>query len=568
MKWTITLPYTRTTINSRFVKRQTTSQKTCKDLYGKNLIHTNRKIASVRGRLGKTNKVRASHQNDSETWLENGEKNGENQTVSKKRKSKPTVVSIMNGGKHGYTLINDNYDLEFDEIKKRIDSIAKNGIEKCEISTTMDNVLSIILGGGQGTRLYPLTEKRAKPAVPLGANYRLIDIPVSNCINSDINKIYCLTQFNSASLNRHISRAYNCMGSYYKSGFVEVLAAQQSQDNKTWFQGTADAVRQYQWLFNDSGCDEYLILSGDHLYRMDYKSLIMHHRRTCADITVSAIPVDEDKAGSFGLMKIDINGRVIDFAEKPKGDDLLRMAVDFSTLADSLISNETKPYIASMGVYVFSAKIMKDLLTIYCEDKMDFGGEIIPHATSMGMHVQSYIHDDYWEDIGTIKSFYNANLQCNEDDSPFSFYDVDAPIYTSLRFLPPTKMLGSQVLKSTIGDGCYIHKSKIKNSVIGLRSSISENCTIEDTLLLGADYYENEEECRLKDDCFMPIGVGQGTTIRNAIVDKNARIGARCYITNSKNVEEDLSNEERGWVIKDYIVIICKDATIPDGTVI
>ena len=464
----------------------------------------------------------------------------------------------MNGGQHGYALIEDNCDLDFDIVKKRIEYAAKNGIEKCEISTTMDNVLSIILGGGQGTRLYPLTEKRAKPAVPLGANYRLIDIPVSNCINSDINKIYCLTQFNSASLNRHISRVYNCMGSYYKPGFVEVLAAQQSQDNKTWFQGTADAVRQYQWLFNDSGCDEYLILSGDHLYRMDYKRLIMHHRRTCADITVSAIPVDGDRAKSFGLMKIDINGRVIDFAEKPKGEELLRMAV----------YDEPEPYIASMGVYVFSAKIMKDLLTIYCEDKMDFGGEIIPHATSMGMHVQSYIHDDYWEDIGTIKSFYNANLQCNEDDSPFSFYDVDAPIYTSLRFLPPTKMLGSQVLKSTIGDGCYIHKSKIKNSVVGLRSSISENCIIEDTLLLGADYYENEEECRLKDDCFMPIGVGQGTTIRNAIVDKNARIGNRCYITNSKNVEEDLSNEKRGWVIKDYIVIIFKDAIIPDGTII
>ena len=279
----------------------------------------------------------------------------------------------------------------------------------------MDNVLSIILGGGAGSRLYPLTKKRAKPAVPLGANYRLIDIPVSNCINSDINKIYCLTQFNSASLNRHLAQAYNAnIGSYTKTGFVEVLAAQQSPTNKAWFQGTADAVRQYQWLFNSSKCDEYLILSGDHLYRMDYKPFIMKHREVGADITVSAVPMDEERAEAFGLMKIDETGRIIDFAEKPKGDALKAMAVDTTILGLDAQKAKEMPYIASMGIYVFSAKAMEDLLMTHCKDQNDFGGEIIPHAKDMGMHVQAFLYDGYWEDIGTIKAFYNANLQCNK----------------------------------------------------------------------------------------------------------------------------------------------------------
>lgn len=246
----------------------------------------------------------------------------------------------------------------------------------------------------------------------MGANYRLIDIPVSNCINSDINKIYCLTQFNSASLNRHLAQAYNAnIGSYTKTGFVEVLAAQQSPTNKTWFQGTADAVRQYTWLFNSSKCDEYLILSGDHLYRMDYKPFIMKHREVGADITVSAVPMDEERAEAFGLMKIDGTGRIIDFAEKPKGDALKAMAVDTTVLGLDAEKAKEMPYIASMGIYVFSAKAMEDLLMKHCKEQNDFGGEIIPHAKDMGMHVQAFLYDGYWEDIGTIKAFYKAQMQ-------------------------------------------------------------------------------------------------------------------------------------------------------------
>ena len=438
------------------------------------------------------------------------------------------------------------------------------------VSDNMENVLSIILGGGAGSRLYPLTKKRAKPAVPLGANYRLIDIPVSNCINSDINKIYCLTQFNSASLNRHLAQAYNAnIGSYTKTGFVEVLAAQQSPTNKTWFQGTADAVRQYTWLFNSSKCDEYLILSGDHLYRMDYKPFIMKHREVGADITVSAVPMDEERAEAFGLMKIDGTGRIIDFAEKPKGDALKAMAVDTTVLGLDAEKAKEMPYIASMGIYVFSAKAMEDLLMKHCKEQNDFGGEIIPHAKDMGMHVQAFLYDGYWEDIGTIKAFYNANLQCNKENPQFSFYEAKAPIYTSSRFLPPTKILDSAVTQSTIGDGCFIEKSTIKNAMVGLRSHISEGCVVEDTLLMGADFYENKAVCASKDDCFMPLGVGPGSTIKNAIVDKNARIGANCSITNKNNVETDVeTGKDAGWVIKDYIIVIEKDATIPDGTVI
>jgi len=346
-----------------------------------------------------------------------------------------------------------------------------------------------------------LTKKRAKPAVPLGANYRLIDIPVSNCINSDINKIYCLTQFNSASLNRHLAQAYNAsIGSYTKTGFVEVLAAQQSAQDKdqteekklSWFQGTADAVRKYQWIFNSSGCDEYLILSGDHLYRMDYRPFIMKHREVGADITVSAVPMDEERAESFGLMKIDDTGRITDFAEKPRGDALKAMRCDTTILGLDANKAKEMPYIASMGIYVFSAKVMEDLLMIHCKEQNDFGGEIIPYAKDMGMHVQAFLYDGYWEDIGTIKAFYNANLQCNKENPQFSFYEAKAPIYTSSRFLPPTKILDSAITQSTIGDGCFIEKSSVMNTMVGLRSHISEGCVIEDTLMLGADFYENK----------------------------------------------------------------------------
>ncbi|URE20664.1 hypothetical protein MUK42_07761 [Musa troglodytarum] len=296
------------------------------------------------------------------------------------------------------------------------------------------SVLGIILGGGAGTRLYPLTKKRAKPAVPLGANCRLIDIPVSNCLNSNISKIYVLTQFNSASLNRHLSRVYaSNMGGYKNEGFVEVLAAQQSPENPNWFQGTADAVRQYLWLFEEHNVMEFLILAGDHLYRMDYEKFIQAHRETNADITVTvaALPMDEKRATAFGLMKIDEEGRIIEFAEKPKGEQLKAMKVDTTILGLDDERAKELPFIASMGIYVISKEIMLQLLREKFPGANDFGSEVIPDATSIGMRVQAYLFDGYWEDIGTIEAFYNANLGITKKPVPdFSFYDRTSPIYT------------------------------------------------------------------------------------------------------------------------------------------
>ncbi|HEY9654122.1 MAG TPA: glucose-1-phosphate adenylyltransferase, partial [Crinalium sp.] len=315
----------------------------------------------------------------------------------------------------------------------------------------MNKVLGIVLGGGAGTRLYPLTKTRAKPAVPLGGKHRLIDIPISNCINSGISKIYVLTQFNSASLNAHISRAYSFSG--FQQGFVEVLAAQQTPENLDWFQGTADAVRQYLPRFEDMDVDEYLILSGDHLYRMDYSDFVEHHRRTNADITLSVLPVDEAHASSFGLMKIDDSGRILNFSEKPKGDALKQMQVDTTTLGLSPEGAKEKPYIASMGIYLFKREVLIDLLKKQPESP-DFGKEIIPNSAK-DHNVQAYLFNDYWEDIGTIESFFNANLALVKQPNPlFSFYDESAPIYTRARYLPPTKHLKCDIAESMISEGC------------------------------------------------------------------------------------------------------------------
>ncbi len=351
----------------------------------------------------------------------------------------------------------------------------------------MKKVLSIILGGGAGTRLYPLTKLRAKPAVPLAGKYRLIDIPVSNCINSEIFKIYVLTQFNSASLNRHIARAYNFSG--FTEGFVEVLAAQQTPENPNWFQGTADAVRQYIWLLEEWNAEEYLILSGDHLYRMDYRQFVQRHRDTNADITLSVVPMDERRASDFGLMKIDDAGRLVDFSEKPKGDALKQMQVDTTILGLTPEQAGQNPYIASMGIYVFKKDVLIKLLKDSPE-KTDFGKEIIP-ASAKDYNVQAYLFDGYWEDIGTIESFYDANLALTrQPQPPFSFYDEHAPIYTRARYLPPSKLLDCQVTESIIGEGCILKECRIDHSVLGVRSRIEAGCTIEDTLLMGADFYQ------------------------------------------------------------------------------
>jgi glucose-1-phosphate adenylyltransferase len=426
-------------------------------------------------------------------------------------------------------------------------------------------VLGIILGGGAGTRLYPLTKLRAKPAVPLAGKYRLIDIPVSNCINSEIFKIYVMTQFNSASLNRHIGRTYSFSG--FTEGFVEVLAAQQTSDNPSWFQGTADAVRQYLWLLQEWEVDEYLILSGDHLYRMDYRDFVQRHRDTGADITLSVVPIDEKRASDFGLMKIDDRGRVIDFSEKPKGDALKKMQVDTTTLGlDAKQAKET-PYIASMGIYVFKKDVLTDLLN-KSPEQTDFGKEIIP-ASSKDYNVQAYLFNDYWEDIGTIEAFYDANLALTRQPRPpFSFYDEKAPIYTRARYLPPSKLLNCQVTESMIGEGCILKECQINHSVLGIRSRIEAGCVIEDSLIMGADFYEPYAE--RQSDCetdTIPLGIGTNSTIRRAIIDKNARIGCDVQIINKDRVE-DAEREKQGFYIRNGIIVVFKNAVIPDGTVI
>ena len=429
----------------------------------------------------------------------------------------------------------------------------------------MKKVLSIILGGGAGTRLYPLTKLRAKPAVPVAGKYRLIDIPVSNCINSEIFKIYVLTQFNSASLNRHIARTYNFTG--FSEGFVEVLAAQQTPENPNWFQGTADAVRQYLWLLEEWDAEEYLILSGDHLYRMDYRQFIQRHRDTGADITLSVIPIDERRASDFGLMKIDDSGRVIDFSEKPKGEALLQMQVDTSVLGLSKEQAQQQPYIASMGIYVFKKEVLFKLLREGIE-RTDFGKEIIPDA-SKDYNVQAYLFDDYWEDIGTIEAFYHANLALTQQPQPpFSFYDEEAPIYTRPRYLPPSKLLDCHVTESIIGEGCILKNCRIQHSVLGVRSRIESGCLIEESLLMGADFYQPSVERQSNvEKGNIPVGIGTDSIIRRAIIDKNASIGHDVKIINKDNVQE-ADRESQGFYIRSGIVVVLKNAVIPDGTII
>jgi len=431
----------------------------------------------------------------------------------------------------------------------------------------MKRVLAIILGGGAGTRLYPLTKMRAKPAVPLAGKYRLIDIPISNCINSDINKMYVMTQFNSASLNRHLSQTYNLSNSF-GGGFVEVLAAQQTPDSPTWFEGTADAVRKYQWLFQEWDVDEYLILSGDQLYRMDYSLFIEHHRRSGADLTVAALPVDPKQAEAFGLMRTDENGSIKEFREKPKGDSLLEMAVDTSRFGLSADSATERPYLASMGIYVFIRQTLFDLLDKHPGHK-DFGKEIIPEALARGDKLQSYVFDDYWEDIGTIGAFYEANLALTQQPTPpFSFYDEKFPIYTRPRYLPPSKLVDVQVTNSIIGEGSILKSCSIHHCVLGVRSRIESDCVLQDTLVMGSDFFESpDERAVLKERGGIPLGVGKGTTVKRAILDKNTRIGSGVSIINKDNVEE-ADRSDQGFYIRNGIVVVQKNATIADGTVI
>ncbi|CAN6848506.1 unnamed protein product [Brassica oleracea] len=432
-------------------------------------------------------------------------------------------------------------------------------------------VASIILGGGAGTRLFPLTKRRAKPAVPIGGAYRLIDVPMSNCINSGINKVYILTQYNSASLNRHLARAYNSNG-VFGDGFVEALAATQTpgETGKRWFQGTADAVRQFHWLFEDARSKEIedvLILSGDHLYRMDYMDFVQDHRQSGADISISCIPIDDRRASDFGLMKIDDKGRVISFSEKPKGDDLKAMAVDTTVLGLSKEEAEKKPYIASMGVYVFKKEILLNLLRWRFPTANDFGSEIIPFSAKE-FYVNAYLFNDYWEDIGTIRSFFDANLALTEHPPAFSFYDAAKPIYTSRRNLPPSKIDGSKLVDSIISHGSFLTNCLIEHSIVGIRSRVGSNVQLKDTVMLGADFYETEAEVvALLAEGKVPIGIGENTKIKECIIDKNARVGKNVVIANSEGVQEaDRSSD--GFYIRSGITVILKNSVIADGVVI
>lgn len=422
-------------------------------------------------------------------------------------------------------------------------------------------VLTLILGGGQGARLFPLTRERSKPAVPMGGKYRLIDIPVSNCINSGLHYIYVLTQFNSASLNQHIARTYRF--SRFSDGFVEILAAEQTPENRDWFQGTADAVRQVMMHIKDFDPKEVLILSGDHLYQMNYTKFLERHRESNADVTVSVIPTDEERASSFGLLKTDDEGQIVEFREKPPADKLEAMRVDTTKLGLSPEQAEQTPFIASMGVYIFNYETLRDLLK---EDKYtDFGGEVLPSAIGK-YKVQAYLFDGYWEDIGTISSFFQANLDLASTLPKFNLFNADAKIYTQPRFLPGSKFVSCEISDSLVCDGCILNRVSVYNSIIGIRSRIENYSRIEQTLMMGADYYQSLQDLADNRRDGLPwIGIGENTHIRKAIIDKNVRIGSNVRILNEAGIDHfDGDN----YFIREGIVIIPKGVTITDGTII
>jgi glucose-1-phosphate adenylyltransferase len=426
------------------------------------------------------------------------------------------------------------------------------------------NLLALILGGGAGSRLFPLTDQRSKPAVPLGGKYRLVDIPISNCINSDVIKIFVLTQYNSASLNRHVARTYRF--SQFSDGFVEILAAEQTPDSPQWFQGTADAVRQVLPHIRGWGIDTLLILSGDHLYSMDYRKFLARHYETGADVTVSVIPCSPDAAEEFGLLKTDSTGRIIEFKEKPKGEALEEMRVDTIDFGLSSEEASTRPFLASMGIYVFKYDLLERLLA---EDKTgnDFGRNIIPAAIDC-CNVQAFLFDGYWEDIGTISAFYEANIDLTSPMPKFNLFNADAPVYTRSRYLPPSKVQNCQIKNSIISEGCIINSASVTRSIVGLRSRIEAGASIEASILMGADYYQTIEDMRSEIKAGIPrIGIGENTIIRRAIVDKNTRIGAGVHLVNESGIEH-ADGEGGNYHIRDRIIIVPKNAIIPDGTVV
>ena len=427
-----------------------------------------------------------------------------------------------------------------------------------------DDVVAIILGGGAGSRLFPLTRERSKPAVPLGGKYRLIDVPVSNCINSLITQIFVLTQYNSASLNRHISQTYRF--SSFSSGFVEILAAEQRNDSPDWFQGTADAVRQIIPHLRSWRVKSLLILSGDHLYRMDYQKFLERHNETNADVTVSVVPARPQDAGEFGLLKTDQSGKIVEFREKPKGAELEAMRVDTTQFGLQPEEAMARPYLASMGIYIFDFEKLLDLLS---RDTawVDFGREVIPAAID-NCNVQAHLYEDYWEDIGTIRAFYEANLDLASPLPKFNFFNTEAPIYTRSRHLPPSKVHNCDIDNSMLSEGCILNGMYARNSIIGLRSRIDAGVKIENSIIMGSDYYEPLEEISTNLKAGRPhIGIGPNTIISNSIVDKNVRIGRDVRLVNNVNLET-FDSSDGSFYIRDGLIIVPKNSMIPDGTVI
>lgn len=413
-------------------------------------------------------------------------------------------------------------------------------------------VLSIILGGGQGSRLYPLTKNRSKPAVPIAGKYRLVDIPISNCINSDIKRIFVLTQFNSASLNKHIKNTFSF--SFFSSGFVDVLAAEQTPDNKTWFQGTADAVRQSMHHFLSFDFKYALILSGDQLYQMDFEAMIEAHKNNNAEITIATIPVNAKDAPSFGILKTDSKDTITSFIEKPAAE----LLPDWTSETSDEMKAEGKNYLASMGIYIFNRELLIELMND--PDTIDFGKEIIPSSITKN-RVFSYQYEGYWTDIGNIDSFFEANLGLTDDIPKFNLYDKDNGIYTRARMLPTTKYSNTILEKTVVAEGCIIQAEKIEHSVIGIRSRIGTGSIVINTYMMGCDYYESLKEIE-KNHIKILLGIGERCVIKNAIIDKNCRIGDDVRIEGGNHLED---TETDTYVVKDGIIVIKKGAVIPSG---
>jgi glucose-1-phosphate adenylyltransferase len=417
----------------------------------------------------------------------------------------------------------------------------------------MDDVLAIILGGGRGTRLFPLTLKRSKPAVPIGGKYRLIDIPISNCLNANLRRIFVLTQFNSESLNKHVAMTYKF--DVFSSGFVTVLAAEQTEEGGNWFQGTADAVRQSLRHMRRTGARDMLILSGDQLYSMDFRQMLHTHRSSNADATVAVIPVAEDQTSGFGILKMDDSGRIVHFDEKPPRERLPGLV--------SALPAGGHGYLASMGIYIFKREVLEE--AVRNPQLVDFGRHVIPDAVPR-QRVQAHVYQGYWEDVGTIRSYFQANLALCDSIPPFDFYDAARPVYTHPRFLPASKLDGCNIRSALVSEGCIIHEADVDRAVIGIRSRIGARAKIRNSLLIGADFYETLDEMRATEARGVPpVGIGEGSIVENAIVDKNARIGRNVRIVNEAGVQEHDGN---GYFIREGIVVVPKNGVIPDDRVI